>query len=133
MAIYLCRWPNGDCSFVSAPSRSRAIEELDKIVGNAEGCPIREVAEFQIHLTDDGRLALDNESGEVRWSWNAVQCEPLLTWCIQSCATFCTRSRNTVETRRGLQNSGSASAAPCRRKGNERDLFEARGRLTAGR
>ncbi|MGH8636283.1 MAG: hypothetical protein ACREUZ_04020 [Burkholderiales bacterium] len=74
MPVYVCRWPNGDCSFVSAPTKESAIERLDEI-DNAEGCPIRRVERFQIHfkLTDDGRLELDEEG---IWTWNSVSVEP---------------------------------------------------------
>jgi hypothetical protein len=74
MPVYLCRWPNGDCSFVSAPTKEKAIEKLDQYE-NAEGCVVRRLAHFQIHLklTDEGHLELD-ESGI--WSWNAVMAEP---------------------------------------------------------
>jgi len=60
MPLFLCRWPNGDCSVVSARNTEGAIEELDQ-VGNAEGCPITPVHEFQIHLTltDRDELALE--------------------------------------------------------------------------
>ena len=60
MPLFLCRWPNGDCSVVWARNKEDAIEELDQ-VGNAEGCPITPVHEFQIHfaLTDRGELALE--------------------------------------------------------------------------
>jgi hypothetical protein len=60
MPLFLCRWPNGDCSVVLARTRDDAIIELDQ-VGNAEGCPITQVRTFQIHfaLTDRGELALD--------------------------------------------------------------------------
>lgn len=37
MPLYLCRWPNGDCSVVWARNKQDAIAELDQ-VGNAEGC-----------------------------------------------------------------------------------------------
>jgi hypothetical protein len=55
MPVFACRWTNGDVSFVLAPSKEAAIEQLDE-VDNAEGCPIIQVPEFQIHLklTDDG-------------------------------------------------------------------------------
>jgi hypothetical protein len=55
MPVFACRWTNGDVSFVLAPSKEAAIEQLDE-VDNAEGCPITQVPEFQIHLTltDDG-------------------------------------------------------------------------------
>ena len=60
MPLFLCRWPNGDCSVVLARTKDDAIVELDQ-VGNAEGCPIEQVRGFQIHftLTDQGELALE--------------------------------------------------------------------------
>jgi hypothetical protein len=35
MAMFLCRWPNGDFSIVSAATKSDAVELLDEW-GNAE-------------------------------------------------------------------------------------------------
>jgi len=60
MPLFLCRWPNGDCSVVLARTKEAAIVALDQ-VGNAEGCPIAQVRTFQMHfaLTDQGELALD--------------------------------------------------------------------------
>ena len=60
MPLFLCRWPNGDCSVVLARTKDDAIIELDQ-VGNAEGCPMTQVRTFQIHfaLTDQGDLALE--------------------------------------------------------------------------
>ena len=60
MPDFLCRWPNGDCSIVSARTEAEAIERLDE-VANAEGCPITRLGHLQIHftLTDEGRLALE--------------------------------------------------------------------------
>jgi hypothetical protein len=60
MPLFLCRWPNGDCSVVLARTRDDAIVELDQ-VANAAGCPITQVRTFQIHfaLTDQGDLALE--------------------------------------------------------------------------
>jgi hypothetical protein len=60
MPIFLCRWPNGDCSVVSARTKAEAIERLDE-VANAEGCPITRLEHLQVHfrLTDEGQLALD--------------------------------------------------------------------------
>ena len=60
MPNFLCRWPNGDCSIVSARSEAQAIERLDE-VANAEGCPITQLSQLQLHFTlaDDGRLALE--------------------------------------------------------------------------
>jgi hypothetical protein len=58
--LFLCRWPNGDCSVVLARNEADAIEKLDE-VANAEGCPITRLSAVQVHLTltDDGQLALD--------------------------------------------------------------------------
>ena len=42
MPLFLCRWPNGDCSVVLARTKEDAIIELDQ-VGNAEDCPITQV------------------------------------------------------------------------------------------
>ena len=60
MRVFLCRWPNGDCSLVLARSKADAVEKLDE-VANAEGCPMEELSEAQVHfaLTDDGQLVLD--------------------------------------------------------------------------
>ena len=53
--VYICRWPNGDCSFVSATSRDDAIVKLDEI-GNAETSEVFRVPDFMLHLNlnDDG-------------------------------------------------------------------------------
>jgi hypothetical protein len=55
MPVFMCRWPNGDFSFVSARSKSEAIETLDEIA-NAEGCALSVVEDFMVHfrLEEDG-------------------------------------------------------------------------------
>ncbi len=60
MPLFLCRWPNGDCSIVLARNETDAVERLDE-VGNAEGCPITRLSTMQVHftLTDEARLVLD--------------------------------------------------------------------------
>ena len=65
MPVYMCRWPNGDFSFVSARDKSKAIEALDEI-GNAEGCLLSVVEDFMVHfsLEEDGTFALEG-FGEV--------------------------------------------------------------------
>jgi hypothetical protein len=65
VSLYLCRWPNGDCSFVQAPSKGKAIELLEE-TGNAEGCPLTPLHEFMAHfcLTDAGEIEFE-EFGEV--------------------------------------------------------------------
>ena len=61
MPLYLCRWPNGDCSVVWARNKEDAIVELDQ-VGNAEGCPITQLRQFQVHFrfTDEGKLEYES-------------------------------------------------------------------------
>ena len=61
MPLFLCRWPNGDCSAVLAASERDALIKLDEIA-NAEGCPLVRVDDFQVHfhLTDDGELTLES-------------------------------------------------------------------------
>ena len=60
MPLFLCRWPNGDCSVVLARTKADAIIELDQ-VGNAEDCPITQMRTFQLQfaLTDRGELTLE--------------------------------------------------------------------------
>ena len=55
MPLYICRWPNGDSSFVSATSKEAAVEALDE-VDNAEGCPLSVLKDFMVHfrLAEDG-------------------------------------------------------------------------------
>jgi hypothetical protein len=67
MPLFLCRWPNGDCSVVLARTRNDAIARLDQ-VGNAENCPITPLRSFQVHfaLTDDGDLALEQFGDDTR-------------------------------------------------------------------
>ena len=59
MAIYLCRWPNGDFSIVNARTRDEAIELLDEW-GNAEQALLTRIADcmFDFRLGYDGRIEL---------------------------------------------------------------------------
>jgi hypothetical protein len=59
MAIYLCRWPNGDFSIVNARTRDEGIELLDEW-GNAEQAFLTRIADcmFDFRLGDDGRIEL---------------------------------------------------------------------------
>ena len=76
MPLFLCRWPNGDCSVVLARNEADAVERLDE-VGNAEGCPITRLSNMQVHftLTDEARLALDG-LGEDTWTEVVEFCYP---------------------------------------------------------
>lgn len=55
----MCRWPNGDLSFVSAPNMEDAIVMLDEW-DNAELAELRRAQDFMVDfsLTDDGELEL---------------------------------------------------------------------------
>jgi hypothetical protein len=59
MAIYLCRWPNGEFSVVSAKTKSDAIELLDEW-GNAEQASLSRMPDcmFDFRLDDDGQIEL---------------------------------------------------------------------------
>ena len=59
MAVYLCRWPNGEFSIVSAPNRADAIELLDEW-GNAEQAQLSrmESCMFDFRLSDEGDIEL---------------------------------------------------------------------------
>jgi hypothetical protein len=61
--LYLCRWPNGNCSFVWATTKGEVIELLDESA-NAEGCPLTGVQDFMVHfrLTDTGQLEFEEFS-----------------------------------------------------------------------
>ncbi len=78
MPVYVCRWPNGDCSLVQARSKQAAIIKLDEL-DNAEGCPFIKLDECQIHfrLTDEGQLELQSFGEETESGiWNF--CYPVL-------------------------------------------------------
>ncbi len=78
MPVYVCRWPNGDCSVVQARTKQAAIIKLDEM-DNAEGCPFIKLDECQIHfrLTDDGQLELQTFGEETESEvWNF--CYPVL-------------------------------------------------------
>ena len=78
MPVYLCRWPNGDCSIVQARDKKTATIKLDE-VANAEGCPLVRLTECQIHfhLTHEGQLELESFGEETESGiWNF--CCPVL-------------------------------------------------------
>ena len=78
MPLYLCRWTNGDCSFVFAANKGEAIERLDE-VGNAEGYPLIGISEFMAHfcLTDTGEVEFE-EFGEVTGDMLFEEVYPIL-------------------------------------------------------
>jgi len=78
MPVYMCRWVNGDVSFVSAPSKEAAVALLDE-VANAEGCPLFVVKDFMVHLRlkDEGKLELE-EIGEETYHQIMEKAYPVL-------------------------------------------------------
>ena len=86
MPLFLCRWPNGDCSVVLAASQQDALIKLDE-VANAEGCPLVQLDDFQVHfhLTDDGELALES-FGEVTDEQVWEFCYPILDGVVPDAA-----------------------------------------------
>jgi hypothetical protein len=64
MAIYLCRWPNGDFSIVNAKTKDEAIELLDEW-GNAEQAFLTRMTDcmFDFRLGDDGQIELADIGG----------------------------------------------------------------------
>jgi hypothetical protein len=59
MSMFMCRWPNGDLSFVHAPSKEEAIIALDEW-DNAELAEITRVSDFMVdfRLNAEGDLEL---------------------------------------------------------------------------
>jgi hypothetical protein len=55
MAMYLCRWPNGEFSIVNAATKDDAIVMLDEW-GNAEQASLKRMPDcmFDFRLRDDG-------------------------------------------------------------------------------
>jgi hypothetical protein len=57
--IYLCRWPNGEFSVLTAGSRQNAVDKLDEWAG-AEATMLKPLDSFMAHfrLSDDGQIEL---------------------------------------------------------------------------
>jgi hypothetical protein len=78
MAIYLCRWPNGEFSIVDAKTKSEAIELLDEW-GNAEQASLTRMPNcmFDFRLHDDGQIELA-DIGEATHDYIMETCYPEL-------------------------------------------------------
>ena len=78
MAVYLCRWPNGEFSIVSATNRADAIELLDEW-GNAEQAQLSrmESCMFDFRLSDEGDIELA-EISERTYELIMEKCYPVL-------------------------------------------------------
>jgi hypothetical protein len=78
MAIFLCRWPNGDFSIVSASTKSDAVELLDEW-GNAEQALLARMPDcmFDFQLNDSGAIELA-DIGEATDDFIMETCYPEL-------------------------------------------------------
>jgi hypothetical protein len=78
MAMFLCRWPNGDFSIVSAATKADAIEMLDEL-GNAEYAKVMSMPEcmFDFRLNDLGEIELA-QIGENTEEFVMEKCYPEL-------------------------------------------------------
>ena len=76
--MYLCRWPNGEFSIVSARTKDDAIELLDEW-GNAEQASLTRMSDcrFDFRLGDDGRIELAG-IGEATEEYIMETCYPEL-------------------------------------------------------
>jgi hypothetical protein len=78
MAMYLCRWPNGEFSIVNANTKNDAIERLDEW-GNAEQAFLTRMPHcmFDFRLRDDGQIELA-DIGEATHDFIMETCYPEL-------------------------------------------------------
>lgn len=84
MAIYLCRWPNGDFSIVNARTKSDAIELLDEL-GNAEQASLTRMSDCMLDfgLADNGDIELA-QLGEATNDFIMKTCYPELDKAVES-------------------------------------------------
>jgi hypothetical protein len=86
MALYLCRWTNGDCSFVFTARKGEAIELLDEI-GNAEGwgsherheCPVPWPVEAPYTASPTNNCAQRRSDVSCRLGWRSIMEIPVTT------------------------------------------------------
>jgi hypothetical protein len=78
MAMYICRWPNGEFSIVNAATKDDAIVLLDEW-GNAEQAALKRMPDcmFDFRLRDDGEIELA-EIGETTHDFIMQTCYPEL-------------------------------------------------------
>jgi hypothetical protein len=78
MAMFLCRWPNGEFSIVNAATKNDAIELLDEW-GNAEQASVKRMPDcmFDFRLRDDGGIELA-DVGEATHDFILETCYPEL-------------------------------------------------------
>ena len=78
MAMYICRWPNGEFSVVNASTKDDAIVMLDEW-GNAEQASLKRMPDcmFDFRLRDDGEIELA-DIGEATYAFIMDTCYPEL-------------------------------------------------------
>ena len=78
MAMYICRWPNGEFSIVNARTKDDAIVMLDEW-GNAEQASLKRIPDcmFDFRLRDDGEIELA-DIGEATHDFIMETCYPEL-------------------------------------------------------
>jgi len=78
MPMFLCRWPNGEFSIVSAATKADAVEFLDEL-GNAEYAKLIRMTEcmFDFRLNDLGEIELI-QAGENTEEFIMEKCYPEL-------------------------------------------------------
>jgi hypothetical protein len=84
MAMYVCRWPNGDFSIVSAATKEEAVILLDEW-GNAERASLKRMPEcmMDFRLRNDGQIELSS-IGEATDEFIMQTCFPELDKAIKS-------------------------------------------------
>lgn len=64
MALFVCRWPNGDFSFVQAASKEAGLTALQQ-VGDPMSCCLSELSDFLAHFPSTGTAkVMVRRSGE---------------------------------------------------------------------
>ena len=83
MPVFLCRWPNGDVSFVAARNKEDAIEALDEF-DNAELAKLFQIGNFMVdfRLADTGELVFEG-FGEECETGIMARAYPLLAKAVQ--------------------------------------------------
>ena len=111
MAVYLCRWPNGEFSVVSAKTKSYAIELVDEW-GNAEQAILTRMSDcmFDFRLDEEGQIELA-DIGEATHDHIMRACYPELEKALETAEPRNLLSRSGAR-RDSIRRSRSQSVAP---------------------
>ena len=67
MPLFMCRWENGDCSFVAAPTKDAATLYLDEM-GNADGSQLTAISDFMaVSYTHLIGIHGNRQRGNLQW------------------------------------------------------------------